>query len=177
MIESLPPPALVPPASPGRTITLFLSYSHLDRVWMQRLDPLLRGWEWDDRGRGLEGLHSLHSWHDKELQAGHPFDSEIRQALDAMNIFVPLVSMQFFASWYVMNVELPRAMERYDRREILVVPILLEDVNLGRRSAFLGQFQPLPAWSKPWNGFGKYARALRLIDDGLWTAIERATAP
>ena len=157
----------------GRRVTLFVSYAHQNRVWMQRLQPVFVAMQYDDRGSNLVGLDEVSTWHDHELQPGDQWDNEIGTALDTMDIFVPLVSMDFFASWYVMNVELPKAMERHKRREIHVVPILLHDVNLREKCTFLNQFSPLPAWGEWWSSYKPQANALRPIDDGLWVAIQK----
>ena len=164
------------PGIPRRrtAVTLFISYSHQDHVWMKRLLPVLNAIPGDDRLRnGPTGLSYVHDWHDQKLDAGHPWDDEIKQALDEMDIFVPLVSMDFLASGYIRDVELKRAQDRYESREIVVVvPILLYDVNLESKCAFLHQFNPLPAFGRPWQKYGDRRTALPLIDDGLWAAIE-----
>lgn len=165
-------PKLAAPS--GRSVTLFVSYSHLNRVWMQRLNPILAGMQYDDRAKKLVGLAEVSTWHDNELRPGDQWDQEIRIALDNMNIFVPLVSAEFFASHYVMTVELPKAIERHGRGEIRVVPILLQDLNLREKCAFLNKHNPLPAWGKCWTQYRPYANAFRSIDDGLWDVIQTA---
>src|SRR5438132_1338569 len=71
-----------------------------------------------------------------ELSFGNPWDGEIKQELDEMDIFVPLVSPDFFSSWYIQNVELPRAEDRHGDGEILVVPIWIYEANLREKCAF-----------------------------------------
>src|SRR5262249_20597516 len=113
-----------PPGPGGRRkawVKLFISYAHTNRVWMERLGVFLNGFQYDDRLANRD-LQYLHDWHDNELSVGNPWDGEIRQELDEMDIFVPLVSPEFFASWYIQKVELPRARERHEAGEILVVP-------------------------------------------------------
>jgi hypothetical protein len=158
----------------GHSVKLFISYSHQNRVWMERLAPLLNGFQYDDRLRSRPGLQYLHTWHDQELTQGNPWDGEIKDELDTMDVFVPLVSAHFFASWYIQNVELKRAQERFDAGEILVVPILLYDLNLRLKCAFLHQFNTLPASDKWWSSYPDACDAHRLIDDGLWGAIDQA---
>src|SRR5207247_2472273 len=82
----------------GRAVKLFISYSHQNRVWMERLVPLLDGFQYDDRLVNQSALKYLHTWHDKELSVGNPWDGEIKQELEEMDIFVPLVSAHFFSS-------------------------------------------------------------------------------
>jgi hypothetical protein len=155
-------------------VTLFVSYSHQDRVWMERLQPLLDGMRYDDRQETIVELDRVSCWHDNLLEAGDRWDKEIRDALNSMSIFVPLITHRFFASEYVMTVELEVAKKRHRRGEIEVVPILLTDINLKDRCTFLGQFNPLPAWGKCWSSYGRLDMAISPIDDGLWQAIRKA---
>jgi hypothetical protein len=158
----------------GRAVKLFISYSHQNKVWMERLTPLLAGFQYDDRLVNRPALQCLHAWHDKELSVGNPWDGEIRQELDEMDIFVPLVSAHFFSSTYIQDVELKRARERHARDSILVVPILLYDANLREKCAFLHNFNTLPATGRWWSSYQDVNDAHRLIDDGLWLAIDEA---
>ncbi len=71
------------------------------------------------------GANVAHVWHDQQLEAGHRWHDEIQAALKEMNIFVCLVSYEFLASDYIMNVELKEALRREKKKEIAIVPILL----------------------------------------------------
>ena len=155
-----------------RSLKLFISYSHQNKVWMGHLAPLLDGFKYDDRLANRSDLQYLHAWHDQELTVGTPWDAEIKRELEEMNIFVPLVSAHFFASWYIQNVELKRAMERHSAGEILVVPIVLYDVNLREKCSFLHGFSTLPTTDRWWSSYPDRNDAHRLIDDGLWAAID-----
>lgn len=163
-----------------RAVKLFISYSHRNKVWMERLMPLLDGFQYDDRLTKWR-LTYLHGWHDNELTKGNQWDGEIRQELAEMDIFVPLVSTEFFSSWYIQNVELDCARQRHAAGELLVVPILLYDINLRQKCGFLHGFNTLPATGRWWSSYRAANDAHRLIDDGLWEAIDQAlkrkTAP
>lgn len=169
-------PSAARPGSGGHrrvSVRLFISYSHQNRVWMERLAPLLDGFKYDERlTRNATGLDFVHAWHDKELTSGHQWDGEIRQELDRMDVFVPLVSEDFIASEYIRTVELVRAKERHKRDDIGVVPILLYDVNLRAKCSFLHLFPSLPAHGRCWTNYRSWRSAHRPIDDGLWAAIE-----
>ena len=174
-MSKAPRPASHKPAGRRqRSVKLFISYSHQNKVWMERLAPLLDGFQYDDRLANLPRLRYLHAWHDKELTAGNQWDGEIKRELEEMDIFVPLVSAHFFASWYIQNVEMKRAMERHAKGEILVVPIILYDVNLRQKCSFLHGFSTFPETSKWWSSYTDPNDAHRLIDDGLWAAIDEA---
>lgn len=138
---------------------------------MDRLRVFLEGFQYDDR-MAAHRVEYLHAWHDNELTVGNPWDGEIKNELQEMDIFVPLVSPQFFQSWYIQNVELPYAKDRHVSDQILVVPILLYDINLRQKCAFLHSFNTLPSASEWWSKYPDVNDAYRAIDDGLWKAIE-----
>jgi hypothetical protein len=174
MSKTLRAPSAKPAGRGRRSVKLFVSYSHQNRVWMERLAPLLNGFKYDDRMANW-GLEYVHAWHDQELKAGDLWDGEIRQQLEEMDVFVALVSHDFTGSSYIREVELKRAQERYEAgEEIEIVPILLYDANLRPRCAFLHQFQPLPAIGRWWSSYPDVRDAHRSIDDGLWGAIAKA---
>jgi hypothetical protein len=79
------------------------------------------------------GANLTHIWHDQQLEAGNRWDDEIRGALREMNVFVCLVSYEFLASDYVMQVELKESLRQEKKKEVAIVPILLHSVNLGQR--------------------------------------------
>jgi len=148
-------------------VRLFVSYSHLNRTWFQMLRPLLRF---------RQNTTLAHVWHDQELTAGVRWDKDIRQELDAMDVFLCLVSHHFHDSDYIMDVELKRAKQRRAKDEIEVVPVLLEPMNLEHDIPFLHEHNPLPAFGKPWNSFNPRSNAFMLIRDGVRDAIERVRA-
>jgi hypothetical protein len=154
-------------------VSLFISYSHLDKMWMKHLSPLLTGIRYDDRARSAVNVAAVSAWHDQQLHPGDKWDQEIRTAMDNMSIFVPLVSHHFFASKYVQTIEMPKAKKMHGKRKIQVLPILLDDVNLQSKCAFLHKFNPLPVWGRTWSSYKPLREAHRPIDDGLWSAITK----
>lgn len=148
-------------------VRLFVSYSHQNCAGFKMLRPLLTI---------RPAARLAYVWHDQELTAGTPWDKEIRDELEIMDVFLCLVSHHFYASDYIMEVELKRAQERHDEGKVEVVPILLEDVNLRRDIPFLHGLNPLPQFGRPWNGYSPRANAHRLLRDGVFQAIEKAKA-
>jgi serine/threonine protein kinase len=129
---------------------------------------------WPGGTTGYVAPERFHGQTDHRSDIYSPFDVQIKQELDGMNIFVPLVSPHFFSSWYIQNEELPRALERHANGEILVVPIRLYEMDLHERCSFLHGFPSCPTDGKPWNKFADRIAAMPLIYERLWEAFEKA---
>ena len=78
---------------------LFISYSHHDAKWLERLQvhlkPIVR-----------EG--SIDVWSDLRIRPGSQWRNEVNDALDAANIAILLVSADFMNSDFIAEVELPK---------------------------------------------------------------------
>lgn len=161
-----------PPRFVHKPVEIFVSYSHQNAAWFGKLRPLLKF--------RSPSSNVAHVWHDQRLEAGDRWDNDIRAALKSMDVFVCLVSYEFLESDYIMSVELPEALKREKKNEIVVVPILLYSVNLKEDFPSLSKFNPLPAWSKCWRDFergdGEYQDAHKPIRDGLRQAIRKVQA-
>lgn len=152
-------------------VELFVSYSHQNSVWLERLKPLLQFDHCQD---------NAYHWDDQKMKAGDRWDSAIRAALERMDVFVCLVSMEFLTSGYIRSVEIPRALEREKRNEIKIVPIVIyRNLPLREECRELADFNPLPAWGKSWRDFegehGDYGDAHGLIRAGLRRAIGKVS--
>ncbi len=113
---------------------LFLSYSHADERYRKRLDIELKV---------LANLGLIAaSWHDRKIQPGDKWDDEIKRELDDAEVIILLVSSNALASHYIDTVEMKRAIERANAREVEIIPIVVEPC-LWTKGA-LGKFQGLP---------------------------------
>jgi hypothetical protein len=92
---------------------VFYSYSHRDAELRERLArylaPLVR------QGKIVE-------WHDREIEPGTDWESEISDQLEAANLILFLVSEDFLASEYCFGVEVERALSRLKSGEVKVLP-------------------------------------------------------
>lgn len=148
-----------------RAVSLFVSYAHTDSAWMKRLAPLLKV------RRFTQGLRS---WHDQELKVGDPWDEEIQNNLRLAEIVLCLVSIDFLASDYIRDIELPIAMERHSKGQAIVIPLILYPIDLQHDCPQLAQLNPLPEWGKPWSEYNPYQKALKPIGDGLKAVVDLA---
>lgn len=116
---------------------VFVSYSHRDRDWLERLKvhlaPYLRG-------------ESLHLWDDSKIAPGSSWAAEIEGELSKARAAVLLVSPDFLASDYVHSVELPAILARAKSDlAVLWIPV----APSAYQATPLGQLQALHDPSKP----------------------------
>ena len=87
-------------SSPSTRTKIFISYSHADKEWLDRLrrhlKPLVR-----------EG--DLDCWDDTHIRPGDDWKQEIENALDTAQVAVLLISADFFASVSSPQISLMRA--------------------------------------------------------------------
>jgi hypothetical protein len=95
--------------TPGasRVNRIFVSYSHKDREWLDRLKAMIAPYL-------REAETELDFWDDARLEAGQQWDVEIHRALERAGVAVALVSAQFLASAYVTDYELPAMIKASD---------------------------------------------------------------
>ncbi|WAP70056.1 toll/interleukin-1 receptor domain-containing protein [Jiella pelagia] len=96
--------------------SVFFSYSHADEALRDRLEKGLAM---------LKRQSAIDTWHDRRIPAGDVVDSSIDAAMEAADVVLLLVSPDFLASSYCYDVEMKRAMERHERREARLIPIIL----------------------------------------------------
>ncbi|MEA2175940.1 MAG: hypothetical protein QOD00_3532 [Blastocatellia bacterium] len=93
---------------------IFISYSHKDKDWLERLQinlkPYLRG-------------SALLLWDDTKIEAGSDWRKEIDRALASATIAVLLVSSDFLASDFIYNEELPFLLQAAQEKNVRVIPV------------------------------------------------------
>ncbi len=119
-------------------MTIFYSYAHADESLRKDLEKHLSSLR-------REGL--IAEWHDCDINAGMEWEREINAHLNAAQIILLLVSPDFIDSEYCYGIEMKRAMERHERGEAFVIPVILRHVYW--QGAPFGKLQALPTGAKP----------------------------
>ena len=97
-------------------IRVFLSYSHVDEKYRDALEKHLTSLK-------RQGL--IDSWHDRRIAPGEEWASSIDENLRSADIILLLVSADFIASEYCHEIEMREALARHERKEAVVIPVIL----------------------------------------------------
>ena len=116
---------------------LFISYSHDDEVWKEKLLDGLRV---------LERKNSVALWDANELTPGSEWSKQIENALQQSDLAVLLVSPSFLASDFIVNRELPALLERRQKEA------LLEPEDAPERGRFPSRDKRKGKWRKGSDG-------------------------
>ena len=125
-------------SSPPERDQLFISYSHVDREWVDRLQktihPVVRS-------------HGLRLWDDSQIEPGDKWKEEIETALAAAKVALLLVSSDFLASEFVTNSELPQLLTAAEEEGLRILWVPLRP-SLVRRTP-IGAYQALGDPGRP----------------------------
>lgn len=146
---------------PSSAVSVFVSYSHADESLRKELGKHLRV---------LERQGVIATWHDRMIGAGMEWEGAIDARLNGSRVILLLISADFVDSQYCYDVEMKRALERHERREALVVPIILRAVSL--KGTPFAKLQALPKDAKPVVTWTDRDSAFVDITDGLRNAIQ-----
>ena len=151
-------------------VHVIMSYAHTDESLRDELEKHLAG---------LSRQGVITTWHDRRIVPGEELHDRIGEQLDTAEIVLLLVSADFLASDYCYDVEMTRAMERHERGEAHVIPVILRPCDW--HGAPFGKLMAVPRDGKPVvkhatldDGFLEVARAIRQV---AGEAGARAAAP
>lgn len=104
-------------AAPLKT---FIIYASADREYRTALERQLKS---------LIDNDLIQLWSDKEILPGEVWDAAIKKRLLESELFLMLVSADFFNSNYIREKEFSLALEKLERGEAIVVPIIVRDCD------------------------------------------------
>jgi tetratricopeptide (TPR) repeat protein len=124
--------------------TVFISYSHKDEEWKDRLVTHLGV---------LQHQGLLDVWDDRRIETGTDWYPEIQAAMAGAGVAILLISANFLTSQFILGEEVPRLLERRNKEGLRIFPIIVkpcawQQVNwLARMQARPTDGRPLSAGS------------------------------
>ncbi len=152
------------------SVKIFFSYAHEDEALLNQLKSHLRP---------LQRQGIIDVWYDRDISAGTEWEREISQHLDSSQIILLLVSPDFMDSDYCYSIEMKRAIERHDRGDAIVIPIILRHVlwkgtTLGKLKALPTDGKPVKSWLDPDEAFFNVADSIRELAEKLSTETQKS---
>ncbi len=145
----------------GRKI--FISYSHKDRDYLERLLVHLKP---------LEKAGLIDPWVDTRLKAGDRWKQEIELALQSASVAIVLVSADFLASDFVVENELPPILAKAKLGGTRIIPLIVKPCRF-TRDPNLSKFQSHNPPEKPLSSLSDYER--ERVFDSLAEILEEST--
>ncbi|MBO0798106.1 MAG: toll/interleukin-1 receptor domain-containing protein [Blastocatellia bacterium] len=151
------------PLNPSeQPIQVFFSYSHKDEALRDELSTHLAV---------LKRQRLIREWHDRQIPAGDVWKEAIDDRINEAGVILLLISADFLASDYCHEIEMKRALERHEKREAVVIPIILRPCNW--QGSPFGKLQALPKDARPVTTWPNRDEAFTNISEGIRRAIER----
>ncbi|MCV2218015.1 TIR domain-containing protein [Thauera sp. Sel9] len=144
-------------------VDLFYSYAHEDEKLRNELDGHLALL----RRRGV-----IRPWHDRGIVPGQKWDQAIDSQLATADLILLLVSMDFLNSDYIWGKELAAAIERAERGDASVVPVLLravdiEDAPFAHLQGLPTDLRPVTSWPNRDEAWTDVAKGIRRTVDSI----------
>jgi hypothetical protein len=118
---------------------VFISYSHTDREWLDRMRIHLKPLEKEGR---------VNIWDDTRIKSGSRWRNEIRGALDSAKVAIFLVSGSFLASDFIADNELPPLLSAAETEGAVILPLIISPSRFDE-TAGISQFQTVNSPDRP----------------------------
>ena len=137
---------------------IFVSYTHVDRGWVERLHTVLKPIIQDEK---------ISFWEDSSIEPGGKWREKIEVAMAKADYAILMISPDFLASDFVIGYELPRLLELHRERGLRILWILLRDCLW--RATPIADFQAVSPTERPLAEMrrAEQERALREIGERI----------
>ncbi|MDH3661143.1 MAG: TIR domain-containing protein [Alphaproteobacteria bacterium] len=117
---------------------VFISYSHKDEIWKDRLRPHLDMFRFDSE---------LVIWDDRQIEPTTAWFEEIEGIMKRAKVAICLISPDYLASSFCRNHEIPYLLERHAKGEMVLIFILVRPCAW-KKLPWLAALQVLPRDNK-----------------------------
>ncbi len=146
------------------TVHIFCSSAQKDRSFLSDLRAYLFP---------LQHLNFTTAWSDTDISPGINQDEAITTQLDHADVILLLISSAFLSSDSCYK-QMQRAMERYERGEVRVVPIILRLVDL--QNSPIGELASLPRNGKAVDQWKNRSEALYDVSQGIQQVVREISS-
>ena len=142
---------------------IFIAYSHNDLRFKDELKKFLRP---------LLNTKRASLWDDHDIEAGKEWEAEIKKRLYGADIILLLVSPDSLASDYFYGREVTVSLERHEKGEAVVVPVILRPcawtiTPLAKLEALPAKGKPVTQWPSQDEAFTDIAHSIGEIVENL----------
>jgi TIR domain-containing protein/HB1/ASXL restriction endonuclease-like protein with HTH domain len=127
---------------------VFISYSHKDTKWLQRLQVHLRP---------LQRLGIIDLWDDSRIKPGTEWRNEIEKAVKRARVAVMLISADFLASEFIMDNELAPLLHAAASEGAWILPVIISPCRFEKTDG-IRQFQAVNPPDKPLSALNRTKR-------------------
>jgi internalin A len=146
-------------------VKVFYSYSHKDEKLRDELETHLTLMK-------RQGI--IEYWHDRCIIPGQDLGQEIDKNLQAADIIILLVSSDFIASKYCYEIEMGTALSRHEKKEVVVIPIIIRAVDW--TDAPIGKLLALPTDGKAVDSWSNRDEAWKNVSQGIKRVVKEINA-
>ena len=144
-----------------KPIHIFISYSHKDQRYRDRLDTALAL---------LRREGKIHTWHDRLISPGKDWRKDIDANLEAAQIILFLISADFIDSNYAYGVEMKRALQKHKRGKARAIAILVRPADW--QTAPFASLQALPSEARPITEWRNRDKAWTNVAQGIRKVVD-----
>ena len=134
--------------------SIFISYSHADESWKDRVVTQLRS---------LESEGGFDVWDDRRIAVGDDWYPEIEKALTHASVAILLISAKFLTSRFIKGEEVPRLLKRREDERLRVIPLILKPCAW-KRISWLKDIQVRPKDGHPLSGGSEHEIEVELAE-------------
>lgn len=148
--------------------SVFISYSHKDEEWKNRLRKHLDV---------LESQSLLDVWDDRQIGAGVEWLDEIQTVIERASVAVLLISADFLTSKFILSKEVPRLLKRRASDGLTIFPVIVRPCAW-EKVKWLTGLQAWPRDGKALMKFGEnWEKELTEITKEILQLVHRSAHP
>src|SRR5437870_11727780 len=141
------------------TIEILICYSRKDERLLKKLEIHLGA---------LRRQNFFDVWNDREIVPGNEITTVMDEHLKTAQIILLLISPDFMASDYYYLDLMQRAIERHERGEACVIPVILrrvywQEAPFGKLQALPTNGEPIKSWHNQDEAFFNVAEGIRKV--------------